>query len=84
MNRPLPCVSYQSFKIFEFSASEFGAASMRRLHACAYEFLSTVREGAVLGVHTVVIQSSVSELRYWSFSCVFDNGELRVMEVVSQ
>ena len=51
-NRPLPCASYQSFKIFEVSASEFSTVSMRRrFRTCAHEFLTTVTEGVVNGVH---------------------------------
>ena len=29
-NRPLPCVSYQSFEIFEVSASDFGTVRLCR------------------------------------------------------
>ena len=58
VNHPLPCESYQSFKIFEFSTSDFGTVSMRRqLCTSACEFLSTVTEGVVHGVHKVAIQS---------------------------
>ena len=73
MNHPLPCTSYQSFNIFEVSASDFGTMSMRRrFRACTYEFLSTVAEGMVNGVYKVVIRLSfsviqrhkVSQLRY--------------------
>ena len=56
VNHPSPCASYQSFRIFEVSVSDFGTVSMRRrFRACTYEFLSMITEGVVHGVHKVVI-----------------------------
>ena len=64
MNRPIPCESYRSFKLFKISASDFDTVSMcRRLSACAYEFLTKVAKGVVHGVHKVVIPSSFSLIR---------------------
>ena len=58
-NRPLPCESYGSFKLFKISASEFSTVGMcMRFHACAYEFSTTVTEGVVHSVHKVVMLSS--------------------------
>ena len=58
-NRQIPCESYRSIKIFEFSASDFGSVCMRRRFcACAYDFLSRVTEGVVNGVNKIVIRSS--------------------------
>ena len=52
-------IFYGYFTLFEISTSKFGTTSMhRRCRACAYEFLTTVTEGVVHGVHKVVIQSS--------------------------
>ena len=57
-NRPLPCMSYLSCKIFELCVSDFGTVSMhRRLCVCAYEFLTMVTEGVVHAVQKVVILS---------------------------
>ena len=56
--------SYQNFKIFEVSDSEFGTMSMcRRFRACVYKFVSIVTKDVVHGVHKVVIQSSFSVIR---------------------
>ena len=64
MNRPLPCKSYRSCKIFEISASDFGTTSMsKRFCACAYEFIPVVTEGVIHGVHKVVIRSSFGIIR---------------------
>ena len=61
VNRPLPCVSYQSFKIYEISAYDFGTMSMRRrFHACVYEFLSMVIESVVHYAHKVVIRCNMA------------------------
>ena len=61
---PLPCESYGSFKLFKISASDFDTVSLcRRFRACAYEFLTTVTEGVVYGVHKVVIRSSFVVIR---------------------
>ena len=47
----------------KISSSKFGTLDMcRQFHACAYEFLTTVTEGVVYGVHKVGIQSSFSVL----------------------
>ena len=44
--------------MFKISATDFGTVVICRLfRACAYEFLTTVTEGVVQGVHQVVIQS---------------------------
>ena len=59
MNRQLPCQSYESFKLFKISASDFGTISMRRQFlARTYEFLTMVTEGVVHSVCKVVIRSS--------------------------
>ena len=61
VNSPLPCESYGSFKRFKISASDFDSVSMhRRFCTCAYDFLTTVTESVVHGVHNVVIRSSFS------------------------
>ena len=59
VNGPLPCESYGSFKLFTISASDFDTVSVRRrFRTCAYEFLTTVTEGVVHGVHKIVNWSS--------------------------
>ena len=63
-NRPLPCVSYGSFKMFKISASDFETVGMcRRKRACSHNFLTTVTEGVVHGVSKVVARSSFSVIR---------------------
>ena len=63
-NRPLPCESNGSFRFFKISTSDFGTLGMRRqFHAWTYEFLSTVTEDVVHGVHKVVIRSSFSVIQ---------------------
>ena len=63
-NHLSPFEFYLSSKIFELSASDFGTTSMRRRFcACTYEFLSTVTEGVVHGVHKVVIRLSFGVTR---------------------
>ena len=63
-NRPLPCASYTSFENIQISTSDFGTVSMRRRFcAWSYEFLTTVTEGVVHGVHKVVIRSSFGIMR---------------------
>ena len=53
-----------SFEMYEIFTSDFGTVGMcRRFHACAYEFLTTVTEGVVHGVHKVVIRSSFGVIR---------------------
>ena len=68
----LPCMSYQSFEIFEVSTSDFSTMSMHRRFR-AYEFLTTVTEGVVHDAHKV--SKSISR---------FDEGELRLIEVASR
>ena len=53
--RPLPCESYQSFRLFQISASDFG---MRRFCVCTYKFLTVVTEVVVHGAHKAVVWSS--------------------------
>ena len=63
-NRPLPCESYGSFRLFKISSSDFCTVGMRRRFcACVYEFLTTVNEGVVHGLHKVVIRSSFGVIR---------------------
>ena len=46
--RPLPCVSYESCKMFKISTSEFGTVGMcRQIQAHTDEFLGTETEGVV-------------------------------------
>ena len=64
VNRPLPCASYRSFKMFKISASDFGTVGMHtRKQACADKFLATIIEGVVHGGYKVVTQSSFSIIR---------------------
>ena len=45
-NRPSPCKSCVSFKLFKIYVSEFDTMSMcRQFRTCVYEFLTTVTEG---------------------------------------
>ena len=58
-------MSYESFKTFKISASDFHNNSKhKRIRACADEFLATVTEGMVQGVYVAVVvvvtQSSFS------------------------
>ena len=63
-NRPLPCKSCGSFKLFKISTFDFSTVSIhRRFCVCAYKFLTTVTEGVVHGVYKVVIWSSFSVIR---------------------
>ena len=63
-NHPLPCESYQSFKIFEISTPDFGTVSMhRRFCTCTYEFLTRVTEGMVHNISKVVIWSSLGVMQ---------------------
>ena len=60
-NRQLPCASYGYFKMFKISTSELGTVGMHRQFCIwAYEFLTTVTEDVVYGVHEVVIRPSYS------------------------
>ena len=64
-NRPLPCESRSCFQKFQISAHDCGTGSMRsRFRACMYEFMTTVTEGVVHGVHNVVIRLSFSVFIY--------------------
>ena len=54
-HRPLPCKSYQSFKIFEISASDFRTVSMHR-QFCMYDGVTD--DVFFHNVHKVMIHSS--------------------------
>ena len=82
-NRPLPCMSYRSFKLFKISASDFGTLGTRFR---AYEFLPMATKGVVHGVHKVVIRSIrwVKVLVVLPHLCLTaTKGELRLMKVAS-
>ena len=59
VNCQLPWESYESFRLFKISTSDFGTVGIgRRFGVCAYKFLTTVTEGVLHGVCKVVIRSS--------------------------
>ena len=79
---PLPCESYRIFRLLKISASDFGTVGMRgQFRAYMNEFLATVTEGVVHGVHKVVIWSSFGVIRRYKVSQGIGCFSLRLLKV---